>query len=76
MSDLYDRDILEWSERQAERLRRHAAGERINDTDLDWVRTNISRVQARENASTSLRQVTRQSGPRMGEEGLGLTPPR
>ncbi len=36
MSDLYDRDILEWSERQAELLRRHAAGERINDTDLDW----------------------------------------
>jgi hypothetical protein len=36
MRDLYDRDILEWSERQAELLRRHAAGERINDTDLDW----------------------------------------
>lgn len=36
MSDLYDRDILEWSERQAELLRRHAGGERINDTDLDW----------------------------------------
>jgi Domain of unknown function DUF29 len=36
MSDLYDRDILKWSERQAELLRRHAAGERINDTDLDW----------------------------------------
>ena len=36
MSDLYDKDILEWSERQAELLRRHAAGERINDTDLDW----------------------------------------
>jgi hypothetical protein len=36
MSDLYDRDILEWSEHQAELLRRHAAGERINDTDLDW----------------------------------------
>jgi hypothetical protein len=35
MSD-YDADILEWSERQAELLRRHAAGERINDTDLDW----------------------------------------
>lgn len=36
MSDLYDRDIFEWSERQAELLRRHSAGERVNDTDLDW----------------------------------------
>ena len=35
MSD-YDTDILEWSERQAELLRRHAAGERVNDSDLDW----------------------------------------
>ena len=32
----YDTDILEWSERQAELLRRHAAGERVNDMDLDW----------------------------------------
>jgi hypothetical protein len=35
----YDTDILEWSQRQAELLRRHAAGELINDNDLDW--TNI-----------------------------------
>ena len=35
MSD-YDTDILSWSERQADLLRRHAAGEQINDTDLDW----------------------------------------
>ena len=35
MSD-YDTDILSWSERQAELLRQHAAGERINDPDLDW----------------------------------------
>ena len=32
----YETDILVWSERQAELLRRHAAGERANDTDLDW----------------------------------------
>jgi hypothetical protein len=32
--DLYDRDILAWSRAQAERLRRLAAGERVND--LDW----------------------------------------
>src|SRR3954453_6717272 len=35
MSD-YDTDILTWSKRQAALLRRRAAGERINDTDLDW----------------------------------------
>jgi hypothetical protein len=34
--DLYDTDILLWSERQAELLRRHAAGERVNDTAIDW----------------------------------------
>jgi hypothetical protein len=36
MSDLYDADILEWSERQAALLRRVAAGERVNDTAPDW----------------------------------------
>ena len=35
MSD-YDTDILLWSERQAELLRRRAAGELVNDTELDW----------------------------------------
>ena len=37
MSDLYDQDIVLWSEQQAERLRRHAADGRMNSTDLDWV---------------------------------------
>ncbi|MFC7473485.1 DUF29 family protein [Dankookia sp. GCM10030260] len=32
--DLYDTDILAWSQAQADRLRRVAAGERVND--LDW----------------------------------------
>ncbi len=32
--DLYHRDFVAWSEAQAERLRRLAAGERVND--LDW----------------------------------------
>jgi Domain of unknown function DUF29 len=32
----YDTDILTWSEHQAELLRRRAAGELVNDTDLDW----------------------------------------
>lgn len=36
MSDLYDTDTLTWSERQAALLRRVAAGERVNDADLDW----------------------------------------
>jgi hypothetical protein len=35
MSD-YDTDILVWSERQAELIRRRAAGELVNDADLDW----------------------------------------
>jgi hypothetical protein len=39
MSDLYDADILEWSQQQAARLRRLAAGERLNEASPDW--TNI-----------------------------------
>jgi Domain of unknown function DUF29 len=35
MSDLYDEDILLWSERQAELLRQHAASARTNDA-IDW----------------------------------------
>ena len=33
---LYDEDILLWSERQADLLRRRAAGELVNEADLDW----------------------------------------
>jgi hypothetical protein len=36
MSDLYDDDILLWSEHQARLLRRRAAGELVNDAELDW----------------------------------------
>jgi len=32
----YDTDILVWSERQAELLRRRAAGGLINDAEVDW----------------------------------------
>ena len=35
MSD-YDEDILLWSERQSALLRRRAAGELVNDAELDW----------------------------------------
>jgi hypothetical protein len=36
MSDLYDEDIVLWSERQSELLRRRAAGELVHDAALDW----------------------------------------
>jgi len=35
MSDLYEGDVLLWSERQADLLRRHAAVARSNDA-IDW----------------------------------------
>lgn len=35
MSDLYDEDIVLWSERQADLLRQHAASARANDA-IDW----------------------------------------
>ena len=35
--DLYARDVVLWSERQAEALRRMRAGERVNDLDWDNV---------------------------------------
>jgi hypothetical protein len=36
MPGLYEDDILLWSERQSDLLRRLAASERINSADLDW----------------------------------------
>jgi hypothetical protein len=36
MNDLYEGDILLWSERQSELLRRRAAGELVNEQELDW----------------------------------------
>jgi Domain of unknown function DUF29 len=35
MSD-YDTDLLTWRERQAALLRRRAAGELVNDAEIDW----------------------------------------
>jgi hypothetical protein len=32
----YDTDILVWSEHQAELLRRRAAGELVNEAEMDW----------------------------------------
>jgi hypothetical protein len=36
MSDLYDVDFILWTEQQATLLRRRAAGELVNDAELDW----------------------------------------
>jgi hypothetical protein len=36
MSDLYDTDFLLWSEQQTGLLRRRAAGELVNEAELDW----------------------------------------
>ncbi|HJS86949.1 MAG TPA: DUF29 family protein [Acetobacteraceae bacterium] len=36
MSDLYETDILAWSEDQAARLRRVAAADGLNDASPDW----------------------------------------
>jgi hypothetical protein len=36
VSDLYEADILAWSERQAALLQWIARGERVNDAELDW----------------------------------------
>ncbi len=40
MSDLYDTDVVLWSEQQADLLRRRALGILVNDGELDW--TNIA----------------------------------
>jgi hypothetical protein len=42
--DLYDRDILAWSEHQSTLLRRVARGERLNDVDWDHVVEEIEDV--------------------------------
>jgi hypothetical protein len=36
VSDLYEDDIVLWSERQGALLRRRAAGELVNERELDW----------------------------------------
>jgi Domain of unknown function DUF29 len=37
MSAVYDEDFILWTKRQATLLRRRAAGELINDGELDWL---------------------------------------
>jgi hypothetical protein len=36
MTDLYGEDVLTWSEHQAAMPRRRAAGELVNEAELDW----------------------------------------
>ncbi len=36
MAELYDVDVFEWSQQQAALLRRRAAGELVNEAELDW----------------------------------------
>lgn len=36
MNDVYDTDLLQWSEHQGALLRRRAAGEPIDEAELDW----------------------------------------
>lgn len=36
VDSLYEADVVMWSERQTELLRRRAAGDFANDADLDW----------------------------------------
>src|SRR4051794_5158303 len=36
MGELYDLDVYEWSQHQAALLRRRAAGELVNEAELDW----------------------------------------
>ena len=42
--DLYDRDILAWSQHQADLLRRVARGERVNEVDWEHVVEEIEDV--------------------------------
>lgn len=42
--DLYETDILAWSRAQADRLRRIAAGERVNDVDWEHVIEEVEDV--------------------------------
>lgn len=60
MSDLYDTDVLAWSTRQADLLRRMGAGERVNDqVDLGAVAEEIEDM-----ATTSCVRSSRTSSRR------------
>lgn len=56
----YDADIYAWSVRQGELLRRLAAGERVNDADLDWpnIAEEIETVWRSERSAVASRVAT------------------
>jgi hypothetical protein len=60
MSDLYDADILIWSERQAELLRRVAAGEPVNEKP-DWPNIIEELVDVGRSELRSCRSLLRQA---------------
>jgi len=80
MNTLYDADILEWSEHQATLLRRRAAGELVNEAELDWPNIaeeieSVGNEQVHAVASFLARAPgARSSGPSDG--GAGFSSPR
>ena len=71
MTDLYDEDILLWSERQSDLLRRIAAGEPVNEQP-DWV--NI--IEEVESVGRAIARggVAAAAGPRAHAQGRGVAP--
>ena len=56
MSDLYDTDVFQWADHQAVLLRRRAAGELVNEAELDWPNIaeeieSLGKIQSRELSS-------------------------
>ena len=65
MSDLYDTDVFDWSQQQADLLRRHAAGEKLNEQP-DWANRPSAQRPSRSswlstNRSPVLNEVSRQA---------------
>ena len=60
MNDLYDTDLPQWSEHQGALLRRRAAGELINEAELDWphVAEEIEALGKSERSALASRIVT------------------
>lgn len=61
MSDLYDTDIVVWSERQAALLRQRAAGDLLNEADIDWSNVAEEIEDVGRSESRSCRSLLRQA---------------
>ena len=70
MSDLYDEDILLWSERQSTLLRRIAAGEPVNERP-DWANI-IEEVESVGRERSARRAVTPAPGHPAHAQGRGV----